>query len=189
MFSLSDALVQLENANQAGEIFSIEQLRELADSLSVEMAGAEGKTSVFYSGDIKPGQLNGEAWRVLDDLPDGQYRVLNNPDVVQLLRSDEFRIALTNSVKSFTSPDQVVEKVNEIFNGSVVNGKRIPDGLWDDASQRFAEAASGDVRVIAPYGKSETVFAQTELPTLLNNEKVTTIDGIPRSQLVQLRDT
>ncbi|UZR28845.1 calcium-binding protein [Methylococcus mesophilus] len=58
--------------------------------------------------------------------------------------------------------------------------------MWDDASRRFAEAATGDVRTLTPFAASDRVFAQTELKALLDNPNVTHIDGIPKADLVRL---
>ena len=69
-----------------------------------------------------------------------------------------------------------------------ISGNRISsDSLWDDASRRFAQNASGEVRVIAPIGPNTGVYAQTELPELLKNSKVTSIVCIPLSQLQEMQ--
>ena len=64
---------------------------------------------------------------------------------------------------------------------------RIPNGIWDVLSKRFAEQASGEVRVLTDITRHDGVFAQTELPALLKNTNVTTIEGIPRQALVDMQ--
>ena len=73
---------------------------------------------------------------------------------------------------------------SQIFNGTTnSNGNWSPDGLWDIASKNLAQNASGDIVTISATAESNSVFKQTELPTLLNNSKITSIDGIPIAEL------
>ncbi|NUF85233.1 hypothetical protein [Acinetobacter seifertii] len=60
--------------------------------------------------------------------------------------------------------------------------------LWDDASEALAKASSGDVRTLTPFGTEDKVFARVELPALLENPNVKTIDGIPREVLKTMYD-
>lgn len=60
--------------------------------------------------------------------------------------------------------------------------------LWQLASAKFAEAASGHVLLLSDEAKPHYVFIATELPILLNNDKVTDINGVPRKTLCAIRD-
>jgi hypothetical protein len=62
------------------------------------------------------------------------------------------------------------------------------DSHWSMASKRYAEGASGDVTAYVQGASPNRVFAQTELPILLQNEKVETINGIPRKLLQRLEN-
>ena len=57
------------------------------------------------------------------------------------------------------------------------------EGPWADASQRFADATVGPVTTITPNADASRVFAQTELPALLNNTNITEVDGIPMDEI------
>lgn len=48
------------------------------------------------------------------------------------------------------------------------------------ASWRFAKSASGDVRTFVCGSRPNSVFRKTELPTLIRNKKVTSINGVDR---------
>ncbi|WP_197410485.1 calcium-binding protein [Sphingopyxis sp. H081] len=67
--------------------------------------------------------------------------------------------------------------------------------LWSQASMELASRASGDVITISPYAKLTnsddfaTVFSSVELPELLANPNVTSIDGISRLDLVNLHNS
>ena len=62
--------------------------------------------------------------------------------------------------------------------------------LENKLSERFADGAEGSVTVYSPENAdSETqnkVFYQTEFPTLLENEKVTEINGVAREELKEM---
>lgn len=61
--------------------------------------------------------------------------------------------------------------------------------LWCRASRLFAEACSGPVVVLHfdhPDRRRAATFVDHELPALLENERVTTINGIAREDLAEL---
>lgn len=56
--------------------------------------------------------------------------------------------------------------------------------VWGLASRELARHASGNVTVVLhPDATSKHVFFREELPALLANDRVTSINGIPREQL------
>lgn len=54
------------------------------------------------------------------------------------------------------------------------------------ASKRFAQNASGNVKTFVCGARPKGVFRRTELPTLLRNRKVTSINGIDRNTLAKM---
>lgn len=60
--------------------------------------------------------------------------------------------------------------------------------IWDPASRRFAENAEGDVQTNVIDARTDWVFRDVELPALLANESVTSINGIPVDQLRIVND-
>jgi hypothetical protein len=57
--------------------------------------------------------------------------------------------------------------------------------LWEEASEKYAQGASGDVSTRIVGAEDTSVFRKVELPTLLDNDKVTSINGVPRDELRQ----
>ena len=49
--------------------------------------------------------------------------------------------------------------------------------IWSIASKRFIDSASGDVIAFVKGADKRSVFRTQELPAILNNEKITTING------------
>ncbi|MBG0809498.1 hypothetical protein IY145_08910 [Methylosinus sp. H3A] len=77
--------------------------------------------------------------------------------------------------------ENLYSEANELRN-------RTADGYWTRASQRFAENASGDVTAYVHGASPDRVFAQTELPVLLENRKVTSINGMPTQLLRSMEE-
>jgi YD repeat-containing protein len=55
------------------------------------------------------------------------------------------------------------------------------DGPWTMLSDRFARQASGDVTAFVMHASPSRVFAQTELPALMDNAAVTSINNLAKS--------
>ena len=54
------------------------------------------------------------------------------------------------------------------------------DGVWAEASSRFFAGASGDVRTLTAFADGGCTFALVELPKLLSDTAVTSINGVPK---------
>ncbi|WP_221885080.1 hypothetical protein, partial [Variovorax sp. DXTD-1] len=59
-------------------------------------------------------------------------------------------------------------------------------GPWADASARFAELTKGEVRAVVSGAAPDRVFGAVELPRVIANPQVTTIEGIPRQTLAKV---
>ena len=162
----------------------VTNLRGQLNQLSVNVTGATPTSlTVLYSGRMPDGTTHtgAAAQAVVDANSLGKILTINQTQIYSVLDDSQFQSAL----KSALGNDPIAYK--NLIDGEIgFDGKRIPNSLWDDASKRFALSAAGEVRVLAPAGDALRVFAQTELPALLANSKVTTIDGIPRTQLVEM---
>lgn len=121
----------------------------------------------------------------ISDTPAG--RVLNDAEV---------RLAVAATVGG-NDVDFGNKLADNIFDGPFENGVRskfaVDDviALNDFVSDRLMrEMAAGDVRTATPAALPDRVFMQTELPALLQNERVSAINGIPIDTLRQvLEDT
>lgn len=54
------------------------------------------------------------------------------------------------------------------------------DDIWAEASVKYAREASGSCRCFVAHAPSDRVFRKHELATLLDNDKVTDLNNIPR---------
>ncbi|MCX5955710.1 MAG: hypothetical protein NTW51_04710, partial [Cyanobacteria bacterium] len=171
------------------DVHTIDQLTALIDLIDVEVSG--GRTMLFS------GQLT------LNDGP-GKYAI-RSFDVAASLAADHSELLFINNFPigkfldvqrgSSTANELLIAKLDQLFSGDRekilayfygsrdANGNRIPNGIWDRVSARFAAAASGEVLTLAAGARLDGVFAQSELAVLLANPRVTRIDGVPISVL------
>ncbi len=62
------------------------------------------------------------------------------------------------------------------------------DDIWAAASVKYASEASGSCRCFVANAPSDRVFRKHELAALLNNDKVTDLNNIPRQTLKSIHD-
>ena len=55
--------------------------------------------------------------------------------------------------------------------------------IWGSSSRRYAAAAKGDVKTFVCGANTRSIYRRIELPTLLNNRNVQTINGLDRTAL------
>jgi len=132
-------------------------------------------THLFNSGGTS-GSITGSL--ALDD--PGGFSHLQSSDVGAFLEDPRTTSALTLSLDSG-------EVVNGRTNlGDVLNAADT-DSLWGQASLRYTNGVSGSVYAVIPSsGDGGRIFGQVELQALMNNDAVTEINGIPKSQLAGL---
>ncbi len=65
------------------------------------------------------------------------------------------------------------------MDGERIGNSRINNGVWDRLSAKYAADAVGEVVTFTGSAVDNRVFFQTELPIILSNPSVTSIDGIP----------
>ena len=187
--SVTEIRTILKTASDNNIVLDTQYLKDLLSQQSIEVEGKTGIT-LFYSGGLQTDGNGGtvplssdgyQAWQIAENIGKNNSRIITigQTDAYALLDSDEFKDALRLS-----STDNAA--FNRVINGITENGIRIEPGLWDIISQRVAESAVGEVRTLTPFSLSDKVFAQTELPALLANGKVTSVDGIARDDLLRL---
>jgi Ca2+-binding RTX toxin-like protein len=167
---------------QLASITTVDQLRALISQLDISASGA---TTVLYSGSMPNGGGSDDVARALA-AQDPTLRVIDNTEAAKFLNLDD-NIALRAKVESLFGGDPRVSgtAANRFLFGTYdASGSRITaDGAWDDVSGRFAAATTGDVRVIGYRADASKILGATELPALLRNSGVTSIEGIPLSEL------
>ncbi|MEA5412648.1 calcium-binding protein, partial [Synechococcus sp. BA-120 BA3] len=83
----------------------------------------------------------------------------------------------SDKLKQIFGEDKV--GLQSFMDGEIIDGVRVNNGVWDKVSARYLEDAVGEVVTFTGGASLSRVFYQTELPLILSNPKVTSIDGIP----------
>jgi Ca2+-binding RTX toxin-like protein len=154
--------------------------------LAVVPAGNPNATLIAYTGETA-GTKNYLIAAELSASSNGTLFYATDTDAGALLSSKPFEDAVRKAVGDF-------EMADAIMHGREVNGLREPYGVGerlsidDLVSKNIMMSASGDVLTITTDIQADKVFWATELPALLANEQVNTINGIPRQTLIELRD-
>ena len=159
-----------------------EALRELARQVDVD---SPGRVTVLYSGGVAD---RVSAWQVVTAMQEAgeDVRLIDRTEINKFLNSEEF-ISATADTHGIRADDirrrtPTAQAANDWLYHPT-------DGPWADASARFADATRGEVKVLASGAAPNRVFALTELPHILNNPEVTTIEGIPREALAARQAT
>jgi hypothetical protein len=174
------ALLTANNIRTSG-FLTVDELRSLVASASVDLPGGPGTVTLLYSGPLDSfGSQNATSLaQSIAANSGGRVRIVDGTDAARLLVDPEFRRALENSG---LLPDEIN---GLIFGTSGTNGERISQGLFDDVSRRFIGATGGgEFMTLTPFARDTRVFAQTELGALLDDPRVTDINGVPRQTLV-----
>ena len=58
--------------------------------------------------------------------------------------------------------------------------------VWKAASKRFIEAASGNVCAFVEKADRRSVFRSMELPTILQNERIRTVNGTDKYEFAKI---
>ncbi len=157
-----------------------ESLRALAAQVD---ADASGTVTVLYGGHVAKDIHSTEVIKGM--IAAGEdVRVIDKSQAARFLQSDDFYHAVA---ETYGLPD-----FQSLTNGSyrgpatdwLYNGK---SGPWADASGRFADATKGEVRAVVNGAEPDRVFGTTEVPRILDNSKVTSVEGIPHADLLAAR--
>jgi hypothetical protein len=169
---------------------TVDELRALMAQLDVS---THGSTTVLYSG-----MLNDtvEATDVIMEMKkDSSLRILNNTEAFKFLDvldkdSDTHNAKLYETLYRIFGDDpggwQNNSTSNQFIFGTKSGVLRSPDGVFDIVSANFAKEAVGDVVALVPKAGADKVFASSELPALLENANVASINGIPRDDLLRM---
>jgi hypothetical protein len=181
--SLNDASIAGGYAAQSTPEAKLQWLKDAIVSFDI---GSASGTTFFYSGNIAQYQNS-----------EGTIAITSGRSAVELVAKENTGAA---RVLEITDAGKFIEELQnnnitliENLAGSLNSTKEQllyvgDDALWNLASTRYAQTASGDVISISPYNRADSAWVQYELPALLANDNVTSINGIARETLVAKYD-
>jgi Ca2+-binding RTX toxin-like protein len=161
-----------------------EQLLELIEQVDHRV---EGSVTVLYSGVTGKYASIGEKIVHSGALAEALYESGNDVRTIDQSEIGKF-MNMTKNSSSYNK--KFADKLSQIFgddrvgmqsfmDGEVIDGVRKNNGVWDRVSARYVADAVGEVVTFTGGASKGRVFFQTELPLILSNPRVTSIDGIP----------
>ncbi|SHG54602.1 calcium-binding protein, partial [Xylella fastidiosa] len=153
---------------------------------------SSGSITVLYSGYTANGLDNSQIIQGMlhngDDI-----RVIDTTEAARFLNVDpttpNWNKPLYQKLEQIIGgkPDKWGTPANQfLFGEKAADGTRLPNGAWDTISARFVNETVGEVRTLTGGASVNGVFNQTELPRLLNNPNITSVDGLPIADLRRL---
>ena len=179
-YTYYEALEQLDILLRDGTV-TVAKLEELvADTSAKVPQTGPGSIYLLYSGETQGIKSVDTA----TDISNKKNNVLEISDshVGSLLKDERFRKAyflarrdeyLTTipGFKDLSGKEQgdIIRRDHALaLSGTDASGKRVAsDSLWDRASKRYVEEATGSFRILATNASEFSIFYQTELPVLL----------------------
>jgi hypothetical protein len=165
-----------------------EALMALVARVSVAHAdGVSTDRAVLYSGEIDAGPPKLGAWALATGMQaqDTGVLIIDVTERGRFLTSEAFQEAM---IRAFA--DEGFESYADIAKarGSAANNFLFDadGGVWAQASRSFAQALEGDVITLTSQADPGRTFGLIELPALLGNPKVNSVNGIPKTTLAQL---
>jgi Ca2+-binding RTX toxin-like protein len=179
MFSYKEALQELKKIMQRSEALTLDKLEELVHQISVEdpLASSDA-TTVLYSGMIDDTIGSSKIIKELADRTD--VRIIDRTPVAEFLGSNEYAVAVETAYRNTypnVKPKDFEKSLGNYLYGGDTNGTT---GPWAEASKRLAQETTGSVICIVPNASSTRTWAMVEMPNILNNPNVTSINGMPK---------
>jgi hypothetical protein len=153
-----------------------DELRRLAAEVSVD---SPGRVTVLYRGNTASGAHPYDVENAMRAAGE-DARVIDRSQSARSLQSEAFNDAVSRAF-GISSEQLKSGPEGEAARKLLYHPEQ---GSWADASARFAEQTRGEVKLLVNGADPQRVFAATELPRILANPNVTTIEGIPRETLV-----
>ncbi|EOR05688.1 calcium-binding protein [Acinetobacter genomosp. 15BJ] len=174
---------QLAAIKQVNGQVTIQDLRQaFTDLVPTVSTDLQHKNTLFYAGQNPTDHLYIVAKEISKNASN-PLTILGSTKFSELMYSRE----IDSYLMEIAGKNNISDYRSIMNNETIIDGVKSP-ALWDKASEALAQAASGDVRTLTPFGTDDKVFARVELPALLENPHVKTIDGIPRETLKAMYD-
>ncbi|MCP9929980.1 hypothetical protein KBY82_04195 [Cyanobium sp. AMD-g] len=166
---------------------SVETKEQLLDLIQRVDHRVDGAVTVLYSGVSgkfsSVGQKIVHSGAIAEALHESgnDVRTIDQAEVGKFLNltknTNNYNQKLANKLRQIFGDDEY--GLRSFMDGDVVDGMRVNNGVWDRVSAKYVSDAVGEVVTFTGGASADRVFFQTELPLILSNPKVTSIDGIP----------
>lgn len=163
-------------------------LQALAAQVSMAPMGElQTDRTVFYSGAIQNENPKLDAWTLATSIQkqDAGVLIIDTTERGVFLASKQFKKAVLRAFahEGFVDFSDVVQQRNSHANQFLFDAT---EGVWAQASRSFAASASGHITTLTSQAPDNRTFALVELPTLLANPKVHSVNGVNKLVLQEL---
>jgi hypothetical protein len=167
------------NAVEDGQYIPLDNLLDSIRSLSTDISKHQPNAYIFASGSINSTRdVEYTKYTKLLSEKGERFVTIGNTEASRFWESygGIFEDRIATAIKA--SGDAL--RPADILHGYTgADGKRV-SGLWDDISRGYAQNAQGHVITVTPNANAQRIFVQTELPALLENPKIETINALPK---------
>ncbi len=159
--------------NHAEDYLTPASLIQLANQVAVQ---SSGQVTLLYGGVAHPDISCNELVEIMLRNKEN-IRTINGSDLARLLQSEDYLEAVARAHQCL-SIDEVLSSRTHEANQFMFDATK---GRWADVSARFAEATQGEVVTLSGYASAERTLGLVELPAILDNPDVTSINGHPKA--------
>ncbi len=179
ILTYDEALVNLKKVVEYSSSYTLTDLEQLVSQISiVDPSANSDATTVLYSGMVKPDVHSNDIIQKMGQRAD--VRVMDRTHVGQFLLSTEYKRALEVAYMN-TYPDITLDRLEGAIGAYLYGGEsRGTTGPWAEASKHFAQNTKGSVYNIVPNAGLDRTWAMVEMPKILENPLVTSINGKPK---------
>ncbi|HHY72201.1 MAG TPA: hypothetical protein GX497_03070, partial [Bacillus bacterium] len=188
--SFDEAINELNKLMEHPETITKSDLMSLVERVSVidQNAGPNAIT-YLYSGSINTDLHTGALIEAIGESGGSEVRIIDNTPASKFLSNEAFieaaKIAIKNENPELAKPENAKQFNKAVYTDFIFHGEQ---GPWANRSAALIDATVGPVECIVPNAASDRVWWETEFPRLLNAPGVTTINGIPKEDLLSTKD-
>jgi hypothetical protein len=164
-------------------------LEEIQTIVRQYPANAVGKGGVLYSGkvgeegasEIANAIAKKEHLPIIDSTPRGQF--LSNENVDTAVKESAERIFRAQGQTTALAEQSAADFRYGSAKAPAHSPTSLRNSLWGEASHEFASSLRGDIEAVVANANRARVFAQVEVPAVMSNPGIRSINGIPTDVL------
>jgi Hint domain len=170
MADLQIALTDLTNAQ------TLDDVRSIANTLSAKATGPGG---VLYSGTVGDSISNPYSGEVAQQIADTEgVPIIDNTLRGQFLKDPVVATKIQNIIAK-SNPNLTAEEISNLVKQELFGtGISANTSLWGEASAEFVASLSGNITIVSTNVNAAGVLANVEIPAILNNGAITSINGV-----------
>lgn len=170
--TVEQALAQIKRIDTSNQLSALAQLQSILDQVAV---GGGSPQTILYSGFLTQAVDGGGPHS--GAIADGIAELLGSPAAKLEGAGRGQLLEQLDSVLADIAGVQATQFGDWLRTNRETSVGRFYDKMWGDASREFAETARGNVIVVAANAKPDAIFGSIELPALLKNPNVSSING------------